>query len=101
MKKISILALFVAVISGCGSMRSASSSSVITLSGSIQKMNMSTYQYGTHTISANGKPYALKSSSVILDTYLDKQVTITGIKVAGYPLEGGPELIEVSEVILK
>ncbi|PWS28522.1 hypothetical protein DHW03_01295 [Pedobacter yonginense] len=74
---------------------------VITLSGSIQKLSISTYQYGTHTISSSGKPYALKSSSVILDTYLDKQVTLKGTKVAGYPVDGGPELIEVSEVILK
>ena len=101
MKKILILSLFVAVISGCSSMRSTPSGETISMEGKITKLGMTTYQYGTHTISSAGKPYALKSSSLNLDTYVDKQVLIKGVKVSGYPLEGGPELIEVSEVVMK
>ncbi|WP_165499827.1 hypothetical protein [Pedobacter frigidisoli] len=64
-------------------------------------MGITTYQYGTHIINYGGKPYALKSSSVNLDIYVDKQVQIKGTKVSGYPLENGPELIEVTQVVVK
>jgi len=101
MKKLLVLSLFVAVISSCGSMRTASTGESISIDGRITKLGMTTYQYGTHTISTGGKPYALRSSSLNLDTYVDKQVVLKGTKVSGYPLEGGPELIEVSEVVMK
>ncbi|WP_147273589.1 hypothetical protein [Pedobacter chinensis] len=101
MKRILILSLFIAVISSCSSMRNTAEGEAISLTGRIEKLGVTTYQYGTHVINANGKPYVLKSSAVILDTYVDKQVTLRGVKVAGYPIEGGPELIEVSEVIMK
>jgi ecotin len=60
----------------------------------LKKTGMTTYQYGTHTI---GK-FALKSSKVDLKKYEGKKVTIIGKKVPGYPLDGGPELIEVSKI---
>lgn len=101
MKKILILTLFVAALSGCSSMQNTSGSDAVSLTGNLQKMGITTYQYGTHTINSGGKPYALRSSSLNLDTYLDKQVSLKGTKVSGYPVEGGPELIEVSEVIVK
>jgi hypothetical protein len=101
MKKFIYLTLFVVAISGCGIMRSASSGESISIEGRITKLGMTTYQYGTHTISYGGKPYALRSSSLNLDTYADKQVVLRGTKVAGYPIEGGPDLIEVSEVVMK
>ena len=101
MKKFIYLTLFVAAISGCGIMRSASSGESISIEGRITKLGMTTYQYGTHTISYGGKPYALRSSSLNLDNYADKQVVLRGTKVTGYPIEGGPDLIEVSEVVMK
>ena len=101
MKKILILSLFTAVITSCSSMRNTGGSETVSLTGNLQKMGITTYQYGTHTINSGGKPYALKSSSLNLDTYVDKQVTLRGNKVSGYPLEGGPDLIEVSEVVVK
>ncbi|RZL69097.1 MULTISPECIES: hypothetical protein [Pedobacter] len=101
MKKILILSLFVAVISSCGSMRSVATGESISIEGKITKMGMTTYQYGTHSINYAGKPFALRSSSLNLDTYVDKQVVLKGTKVSGYPLEGRPELIEVSEVVMK
>ncbi|WP_188411978.1 hypothetical protein [Pedobacter mendelii] len=72
----------------------------ITLTGMISKIGMTTFQYGTHTITTNGKLYALKSSSLVLDTYIDKQAIVKGVKVSGYPLEGGPELVEVITVVM-
>jgi len=99
MRKILILSLFVCVISGCSSMKNGGNSGIVTASGTIEKLGMTTFQYGTHLLKAdNNKTYALKSASINLDTYLDKKVTIKGKKVAGYPLEGGPELIEVTLV---
>ncbi|MCX2574812.1 hypothetical protein [Pedobacter sandarakinus] len=101
MKKILPLLMFTIVTFGCGIMRNSSTGETISLTGKINKLGITTYQYGTHVINANGKPFALKSAAVLLDTYIDKQVTITGIKVPGYPLSGGPDLIEVTEVIMK
>lgn len=78
--------------------------------GVLQKQEMSSYQYGTHTL--NGKPlyanpdqekttFALKAGKRInLNKYAGKKVIITGKKVDGYPLESGPELIEVSAIEL-
>ncbi len=98
MKKILILSLFVAAISGCSSMKNGGNSTTVTASGTIEKLGMTTFQYGTHLLKANNKTYALKSANINLDTYLDKKVTIKGRKVAGYPLDGGPELVEVTLV---
>lgn len=73
----------------------------IILTGEISPLGMTTFQYGTHTINADNKTYALKSTAVKLDDYAHKLVTLKGKKVSGYPLEGGPELIEVSEISVK
>lgn len=98
MKKILILSLFVAAISGCSSMKNGGDVTTVTASGTIEKLGMTTFQYGTHLLKADNKTYALKSANINLDTYLDKKVTIKGRKVAGYPLDGGPELVEVTLV---
>ena len=63
----------------------------IEVSGTIQKQEMTTYQYGTHTISG----YALRSSSISLDDYINQSVTIVGKKNEGYPIDGGPDYLEV------
>ena len=73
-------------------------SNQIEISGVIQKQGMTTYQYGTHTINSNDKQYALKSSTVDLNKYLKQNVTIIGEKIAGYPIENGPEYLEVVKV---
>ncbi|WP_293307037.1 hypothetical protein [Pedobacter sp. UBA5917] len=98
MKKILVLSLFVAVISGCSSMKDANHTGSVTASGTIQKLGMSTFQYGTHLLKADNKTYALKSGSINLDTYLDRKVKIKGKKVKGYPIDGGPELVDVTLV---
>jgi hypothetical protein len=73
-----------------------------TASGVIHKQGMTTYQYGTHTlVDDNGKTiYALKSknSKLNLDNYIDKNVEIKGHKIIGYPVDGGPEYLEVTKV---
>ncbi|ARS38931.1 hypothetical protein CA265_04245 [Sphingobacteriaceae bacterium GW460-11-11-14-LB5] len=79
-------------------MKNGGDVTTVTASGTIEKLGMTTFQYGTHLLKADNKTYALKSANINLDTYLDKKVTIKGRKVAGYPLDGGPELVEVTLV---
>ncbi|TKC06506.1 hypothetical protein FA048_14920 [Pedobacter polaris] len=98
MKRILLLSLFVAVISGCTSMKDSNTATRVTATGTIEKLGMTTFQYGTHILKAENKTYALKSTRINLDTYINKKVTIKGNKVSGYPLEGGPELIDVTLV---
>lgn len=78
--------------------------------GVLQKQGMTAYQYGTHVLkgkSLAGEPnqpetiFALKAGKKInLNKFAGKKVIITGKKVDGYPLESGPELIEVSAIEL-
>jgi hypothetical protein len=82
-------------------MKQGANTNAVTLTGQVTELGMTTFQYGTHLIKTKNKTYALKSSKLNLDKFLDKSVTLTGQKVAGYPLEGGPELIEVSEIAVK
>lgn len=73
-------------------------STQIEITGVIQKQGITTYQYGTHVITSEDKLFALKSSSVDLNKYLKQNVTIIGNKIAGYPIENGPDYIEVTKV---
>jgi len=66
----------------------------IEISGTLEKQGVTTYMYGTHTLSG----YALRSSSLDLDDYLNQDITVVGHKVDGYPVDGGPEYIEVEKV---
>ena len=66
----------------------------IEVSGTIQKQEMTSYQYGTHTISG----YALRSSSISFDDYINQSVTIVGKKIEGYPIDGGPDYLEVEQI---
>lgn len=67
---------------------------LIEVNGVIQKQGVTTYQYGTHVISG----YALRSSSIDLDDYINQNVTIVGYKIVGYPVDGGPDYIEVEQI---
>ena len=91
-----ITSLFLFGTQACQSKKLASNQ--IELSGIIQKQGMTTYQYGTHIIISNDKQYALKSSTLDLNKYLKQKVTIVGEKVAGYPIENGPDYLEVVKV---
>jgi len=70
----------------------------VELTGVIQQAGMTTYQYGTHTLNSGEKAYALKSSTVDLNKFNGRSVVVKGKKVDGYPVENGPELIDVTEV---
>lgn len=69
------------------------------VTGTIEEQGITSYQYGTHTITtANDEFYALKSEAVNLDDYIDEEVTIVAEKIEGYPLSGGPVYLKVLEV---
>ena len=67
-------------------------------SGTLKIQGVTYYQYGTHTITNNGTTYTLQSNSINLDDYADQYVTIVGERVNGYPIEGGPDLFEVTAI---
>ncbi|TKC05906.1 hypothetical protein [Pedobacter frigoris] len=98
MKKIFILLMLGLAAVGCSSTKQASSSAnLVELSGKLEEMGMTTFQYGTHKLVSGEKTYALKSK-LDLNKYLNKNVKIKGAKVAGYPVENGPEFIDVTAV---
>ncbi len=89
------IALFF-LITTCNNQNSNSASMEFT--GIIEPIEMSTWQYGTHTISDDTTFYALKSEKVNLENYEGKTVTISGERVEGYPVENGPVFIKVTEI---
>jgi len=72
----------------------------VELEGVIQKQGITSYQYGTHVLKGK-KTYALKSKTISLDNYVGKKVKIQGNFIAGYPIEGGPQYINVKKVTVQ
>jgi len=73
----------------------------ITATGTIQKAGITIYMYGTHVLKDdNGKTlYALKSDTIDLDDYADiGTVTVKGDLISGYPVDTGPEYLNVKKV---
>jgi hypothetical protein len=72
----------------------------ITSTGIIKKQGITTYMYGTHVLlDDKGKTlYALKSANINLDKYIDKKVTVKGDLIEGYPVEGGPNFLDVKSI---
>lgn len=72
------------------------------VTGEVAKPGVTTWQYGTHTITdPSGTLYALRSESVGLDRYVGERVTVSGSVVPGYEqgvVEDGPALVEVAAV---
>lgn len=68
------------------------------VTGTIEQQGMTSYQYGTHTLTNDETFYALKSEKVDLDEYVGKTVTVIADKISGYPLDGGPEYLMVLEI---
>lgn len=66
--------------------------------GLLKTQGPTTHQYGTHTLTTSSTTYALTSKVVDLDKYVNQIVIITGKKVKGYPVDGGPEYIDVKKI---
>lgn len=81
----------------------------LTWSGRLAEAGLTTWQYGTHTLTGvefkdtivrpvKSVLFAVKSSSIYLHSYNGKEVVLSGYYVDGYPVDGGPPLIEVVAV---
>jgi uncharacterized protein YceK len=98
MRRIVLLLIVGLAIAGCTTVKPVADKSQVTLTGKLNPMGMSTFQYGTHLLNANKQIYALKSSKVDLKAYEGKEVIVKGLKVVGYPVDGGPDFIDVQEI---
>jgi hypothetical protein len=69
----------------------------ITATGFIIKQGITTYMYGTHVLlDDNGRTlYALRSDNIDLSNYINRKVTIRGYLVNGYPIDAGPNYLNV------
>jgi hypothetical protein len=66
----------------------------VEATGTIQQLGISTFQYGTHVIAG----YALHSSAINLNDYIGQTVTVIGNLIDGFPVDGGPDYLEVEEI---
>lgn len=73
-------------------------SSEMEITGTIQQQGITSYQYGSHTISNEETFYALTSERVNLNNYLNQKVTIVAERIEGYPVDGGPVYLKVLTV---
>lgn len=68
-----------------------------TLQGNVQKLGISIYMQGTHTLKKDGKILALLTSQTInLDHYLNKEVEVSGDALP--TVEGNKIIIEVKKL---
>ena len=72
----------------------------ITSIGIIKKQGITTYMYGTHVLLNGNRTilYALKSDNINLDKYIDQKVTVKGDLIYGYPVDGGPNYLNVKSI---
>ncbi|WP_139134284.1 hypothetical protein [Crocinitomix algicola] len=67
----------------------------VILTGVLEKNDgITTYQYGEFFIGT----FALRSDKIDLLDYVNEKVQIKGDKIEGYPIENGPEYLEVIEI---
>jgi hypothetical protein len=95
MKRSVKILLFIFILGMAYSCCKESNKNFVKAKGIISKQGMTTYQYGTHILTGTNVYYALKSDKIDLDNYLNKEVEVRGNKIEGYPIEGGPEYLEV------
>lgn len=98
MKLISISAVITLIILTATCSSTSGNSDSLEITGTIEAIQMTSWQYGTHTISNDTTFYALRSEKEDLSRHEGKTVTIKASKIEGYPVDGGPEFLEVEEV---
>lgn len=78
----------------------------ISFEGVIQELEVTTWMYGTHIIygtAANGTEnvrYALRSDNFDLSEFMLEPVLVEGHLIKGYPVDGGPEYINVDAIAI-
>ncbi len=98
MKNILMLLVVGFAFAGCSGVKPVGEKDLIVVSGKLSALGMSTFQYGTHILKDDSKTYALRSSKVDLKAFEGKDVIVKGLKVSGYPVDGGPEFLDVQEI---
>ena len=96
-----ILLVMIMTVLACGSEEGSSDNDRVTAVGTIHRSGFTTYMYGTHVLKADTGHtlYALKSDTINLDDYVGKKgVTVKGSLISGYPVEGGPDYLNVIEI---
>lgn len=97
-----LLILIIISFAGCGSDSSNNPAEIygVKAAGIVKRQGTTTYMYGTHVlIDGDGRTlYALKSDNINLDNYIDKRVMVKGDLVDGYPVDGGPNYLNVKSV---
>lgn len=86
---------------GCSTRNVSDNPNLIQLSGKMEKLEVSGFGYGSHIINSDGKNFALTSKQVDLNKFVGKWVVVKGKKIDGYPLEGGPDYIEILHINVK
>jgi len=68
--------------------------------GILKEMEASTFIYGTHVLESDSGTinYALKSTTINLDLYINEKVKVKGNLVDGYPMGGGPKYMDVKYI---
>ena len=88
------------VLSGLSACRDEKQEDLVTTKGTVYKQGITTYQYGSHVLadSATNVYYALRSNKIDLDQFLNQKIEVKGSLVEGYPVDDGPEFLEVTSV---
>ena len=100
MKKLLLVVLASLTLGACASTdyreREAHS---FNYAGTLAPLEMSVWQYGTHILTTEeGGFYAVKSESVDLNKYNNMLVEVEGSLMEGYPVDSGPEFLNVTAV---
>ena len=66
-------------------------SGLCEITGTIQKQGVTSYQYGTHVISG----HALRSNLVILEDFINRDVTIIGLRLKDIHLMEGQYILKL------
>jgi hypothetical protein len=72
----------------------------VTSIGIIKGQGTTSYMYGTHVlVNDNGKTlYALRSNNIDLGRHVGRKVRVSGHLIQGYPIEGGPDFLDVESI---
>jgi hypothetical protein len=98
MKYVYVMLLVLCCLS-CKSTKKTQGTSVYE--GVLKVQGITTYQYGTHTLTNESTVYALTSDTLILDDFDSEYVEITAKRVEGYPIDNGPVYLNVKTITIK
>lgn len=97
MKYLVVLGVLIGLLGACSTTREVDPS-LMVVEGVLKQQGITTYQYGTYTLSGEDGFFALSSNEVDLGPYVDQEVEIRATKIAGYPVDGGPVYLQVQAV---